>query len=52
MRCVEVLITAFFDPTRIDPMFAAIYRTFTHARLLLLRRTNRYDQFYEMLSQC
>ena len=50
MRCVEVLITAFFDPTRIDPMFAAIYRTFTHARLLLFKRTSRYDPFYEMLS--
>ena len=35
MRCMEVLLTAVFDPTRIDPYFAAIARSLAVARCML-----------------
>ena len=50
MRCLEILLTLFLDPTRTDPLFAAIYQTFTHARRLLRKNENRYLQFIENFS--
>ena len=35
MRCVEILLSVFFDPTKLDPYFTAIYKSFGDLRRML-----------------
>ena len=45
MRCLEILMTVNYDPARIDPLFAALYRSFTLLRRVLLKSDDRYHMF-------
>ena len=45
MRCLEILMTVNYDPARIDPLFAALYRSFTLLRRVLLKGEDRYHMF-------
>ena len=45
MRCIEILLACFYEPTRIDPALAALYRTFTHARRMTRKSIDRYGDF-------
>jgi hypothetical protein len=45
MRCLEILMTVSYDPARIDPYFAALYRSFTLLRRVLLKSEARYHMF-------
>ena len=44
-RCIELLLICFFDPSRIDPALAGLYRTFTHARRMVRKDIDRYGDF-------
>ena len=45
MRCLQILMTVSYDPTRIEPLFATLYRTFTLLRRILLESVDRYNMF-------
>ena len=49
MRCVEILMTVMFDPTRLDPFFAAIYQSFGALRRLLRGSVDRHNNFLDNL---
>ena len=45
MRCVEILFSILFDPSRIDPYFAALYKSFGDLRRMLRKHPQRYHAF-------
>ena len=45
MRCLEILYSLLFDPTKLDPYFAAICRSFYVARRMLRKNLPRYEDF-------
>ena len=45
MRCVEVLFSILFDPSRIDPYFAAPFKSFSDLRRMQRKDTQRYHPF-------
>lgn len=47
MRCVEVLFSILFDPSRIDPYFAALFKSFGDLRRMLRKNPQRYHAFVE-----
>ena len=50
MRCLEILMTLVFDPTRIDPFFASLYRAYSILRRLLRKGGDRYFRFVETMT--
>ena len=50
MKCVEIVMAFFVDPCRTDPLFAAVYRAFGHARRMLLSRPDRKWLFIQTCS--
>ena len=45
MKCLEISMTVNYDPARIDPLFVALYRSFTLLRRVLLEGEDRYHMF-------
>lgn len=48
-KCAEMILACVFDPTRIDPLFAILMRTFTHA--ILRSDENKAHNFQQVLIQ-
>ena len=45
LRCIEILSALYFDPTKLDPLFASAYRSFTQCRRLLRKNSERSNRF-------
>ena len=45
MRCVEILLSVFVDPTKLDPYFTAIFKSFGDLRRMLKNNDSRYHSF-------
>ena len=45
MRCPEIVLAGLHEPTRVDPFFAAAYRTVMLARRIAHKSDARYAQF-------
>ena len=46
MRCLEVVFGVLHDPTRVDRLYASVYRAIIDARRLLRKSESRADLFY------
>ena len=47
MRCPEVVIGILNDPTRSDHFYAAVHRAFNETRRMMIKNTERFQQFNE-----
>ena len=42
LRCSEIVLGLMHDPTRVDPTFACLFRTFSHTRQMVFNYPKRY----------